>query len=149
MRNLLCWNQKWIDQHKDKSFAAIGKACLQSAGIREPSDAKRYRRQDISSAEDRKVRPEPIEGAGCPSRALLFPGCAPEPLWTEPGNRGGGGGVKMAMRPREYGSIQITFSQCVRATWYLKIGPKSLARSLASSTSDENGFQFQMINTLT
>ena len=54
---------------------------------------KGYRRQDISSAEDRKVRPEPTEGEGYPSRALLFPGRAPEPLWTKPGDRGGGGRV--------------------------------------------------------
>ena len=46
-----------------------------------------------SSAEDRKVCPEPTEGERHPSRALLFPGCAPEPLRIKPGNPGGGGRV--------------------------------------------------------
>jgi hypothetical protein len=36
--------------------------------IRKPSDAKRYRRQDLSSAKDREVRPEQIEGAAYPER---------------------------------------------------------------------------------
>jgi len=84
MRDRLAETKNESTSTKIEHFATIGKACPLKCCESSLLTAKGYRRQDISSAEDRKVRPEPTEGEGYPSRALLFPGRAPEPLWMNP-----------------------------------------------------------------